>query len=174
MIGAVVFKAGPTVPSGFLAANGQAVSRSTYAALFAEIGTAWGTGDGTTTFNLPDLRGRVPVAAGQGTGLTDRVLATIGGAETVTLSVNEMPLHGHPVRRANVAQSSASSQTSGGYLTNTSSNVNDPAHTGTPSRAIKSAALVAAKRTTTCRLSGFFTHSSDFENVAQERRPPRQ
>jgi microcystin-dependent protein len=133
MIGAVVFKAGPTVPTGFLAANGQAVSRATYAALFAELGTAWGTGDGTTTFNLPDLRGRVPVAAGQGTGLTDRVLATVGGAENVTLSINEMPLHGHPVRRANVAQSSAASQTSGGYLTNTTSNVNDPAHTGTPS-----------------------------------------
>ena len=55
--GAVLYFAGQTAPSGWLKANGAAVSRSTYAALFAAIGTTYGTGDGRSTFNLPDLRG---------------------------------------------------------------------------------------------------------------------
>lgn len=55
--GAVLYFAGRNAPSGWLKANGAAVSRSTYAALFAAIGTTYGTGDGRSTFNLPDLRG---------------------------------------------------------------------------------------------------------------------
>jgi microcystin-dependent protein len=57
--GAVVAFAGPTnnLPNGYLFCDGSAVSRTTYASLFAAIGTAWGTGDGSTTFNLPDMRG---------------------------------------------------------------------------------------------------------------------
>ena len=55
--GAVLYFAGQTAPSGWLKANGAAVSRSTYTALFAAIGTTYGTGDGRSTFNLPDLRG---------------------------------------------------------------------------------------------------------------------
>ena len=55
--GAVMYFAGQTAPSGWLKANGAAVSRSTYAALFAAIGTTYGAGDGSSTFNLPDLRG---------------------------------------------------------------------------------------------------------------------
>ena len=55
--GAVLYFAGKTAPSGWLKANGAAVSRNTYAALFAAIGTTYGTGDGRSTFNLPDLRG---------------------------------------------------------------------------------------------------------------------
>ncbi len=56
--GAVIFHASPTVPAGYLECNGAAVSRATYAALFAAIGTAHGYGNNSTTFNLPDLRGR--------------------------------------------------------------------------------------------------------------------
>lgn len=55
---------GATAPDGFLACDGAAVSRTTYAALFAAIGTTWGAGDGSTTFNLPDLRESVEVGAG--------------------------------------------------------------------------------------------------------------
>lgn len=55
--GEVCFFARNTVPTGFLACNGAAVSRTTYAGLFAAIGTTWGAGDGSTTFNVPDLRG---------------------------------------------------------------------------------------------------------------------
>lgn len=56
-VGAVAFFAANSVPSGWVKANGAALSRTTYAALFAKIGTTYGAGDGTTTFNVPDLRG---------------------------------------------------------------------------------------------------------------------
>jgi microcystin-dependent protein len=78
-------------PSGTLFANGAAVSRSTYAALFAVIGTVFGVGDGSTTFNVPDKRGRVSIGAGQGSGLTNRTLGAIGGDEVITA----VPEHSH-------------------------------------------------------------------------------
>jgi microcystin-dependent protein len=59
--------AGTSVPTGFLACDGSAVSRTTYAALFAVISTTWGIGDGSTTFNVPDMRDRVPIGSGTGT-----------------------------------------------------------------------------------------------------------
>ena len=55
--GAVIFSASSTLPAGYLKANGAAISRTTYSALFAAIGTTYGVGDGSTTFKLPDLRG---------------------------------------------------------------------------------------------------------------------
>lgn len=58
-VGAIIDHGGGSTPPGFLVCNGSAVSRTTYAALFSQIGTAWGSGDGSTTFNVPDLRGRV-------------------------------------------------------------------------------------------------------------------
>lgn len=96
LTGEVRMYAGGTVPSGWLLCQGQAISRTTYAALFFAIGTAYGTGDGSTTFNLPDARGRSPIGSGRmnGTG-TDRVLGTKGGAETHTLSSSEIPVHAH-------------------------------------------------------------------------------
>lgn len=71
------------------------MSRSTYAALFNEIGTTYGAGNGTTTFNLPDGRGRALIGAGTGTGLTARALGENGGAETHQLATGEMPSHRH-------------------------------------------------------------------------------
>lgn len=74
-------------PAGWLLCDGRAVSRSTFVALFAAIGTAYGPGNGSTTFNLPDLRGRAPIGAGTGSGLTARALADTPGAETHTHTV---------------------------------------------------------------------------------------
>ncbi len=79
----------------WLLCNGQVVSRLTYSALFAIIGVTFGTGDGATTFTLPDCRGRVNASIGQGVGLTNRTLGQIIGAETHTLSTDEMPSHSH-------------------------------------------------------------------------------
>lgn len=62
--GMIIPTAAPTADDGFLLCNGQAVSRTTYATLFARIGTAYGVGDNSTTFNVPDLRGVSPVGAG--------------------------------------------------------------------------------------------------------------
>jgi microcystin-dependent protein len=75
-----------TPPTGWLICDGSAVSRTTYADLFAVLGTAYGVGDGTTTFNLPDLRGRFPLGkAASGTGST---LGGTGGAIDHTHDVN--------------------------------------------------------------------------------------
>lgn len=76
--GSVTMFAGGTVPSGWLDCTGAAVSRTTYSALFSAIGTAYGVGDGSSTFNLPNMVGRVPV--GQGTGYP--TLGASGGAAT--------------------------------------------------------------------------------------------
>ena len=81
-------------PVGHLICNGAAVSRTTYADLYAVIGTAFGTGDGSTTFNLPDLRGRVPVGRDSGQTEFDS-LNESGGAKTHTLTIAEMPRHNH-------------------------------------------------------------------------------
>ena len=90
---------GSTAPTGWLLCDGSAVSRATYAALFAAIGTTYGVGNGTTTFNLPDARGRVVGGAGTGSGLTARTAGTTDGAETVTLSAAQsgVPAHSHGI-----------------------------------------------------------------------------
>lgn len=87
--GAVIAFAGVTTPAGWLLCNGAAVSRATYAALWASIGTTYGAGNGTTTFNLPNLQNRVALGSGsRGRGAT-------GGSETVVLDAGSLPAHNH-------------------------------------------------------------------------------
>lgn len=88
--------AGSTAPSGWLLCDGSAVSRSTYARLYAVINTSYGTGDGTTTFNLPNLKGRVAVGRDSVQTEFDTIGET-GGAKTHTLTTAEMPVHSHVV-----------------------------------------------------------------------------
>lgn len=83
-----------TAPTGYLLENGSAVSRTTYADLFAAIGTTYGTGDGSTTFNLPDSRGRTAVNLNS----SDAEFNTVGekyGEKVHTLTTAEMPVHSH-------------------------------------------------------------------------------
>ena len=83
--GTVTMYAGASAPSDWLLCQGQAVSRVTYATLFAAIGTAFGAGDGSTTFNLPDFRSKLPV--GLGTASWSNAMAETGGsADAVTVS----------------------------------------------------------------------------------------
>lgn len=111
-VGSVMDFAGSAAPSGWLLCAGQAVSRTTYAALFAVIGTTWGAGDGTTTFNVPDLRGRVTAgkddmggsAAGRLTnsgtgnpGINGAALGAAGGVDRVTLTQAQLASHAHAV-----------------------------------------------------------------------------
>lgn len=84
--------AGTTAPQGWMLCDGSAVSRTTYAALFAVIGTTYGEGDGETTFNIPDLTGRVVIGSSQ-----SHALGTTGGSETVTLTADQLPAHTHVV-----------------------------------------------------------------------------
>ncbi|MBI5528456.1 MAG: tail fiber protein [Deltaproteobacteria bacterium] len=82
--GSTIAFAGANVPDGWLLCDGSAVSRTQYAALFSAVGTAWGAGDGSTTFNLPDLRGRfvrgVDSGAGRDPDAAARTAANAGGA----------------------------------------------------------------------------------------------
>lgn len=101
--GMILPYAGPSVPTGFLFCNGQTVSRATYSDLFAAIGTAFGAGDGSTTFAVPDLRDRVTVGVspgGLGSRPTARALAAHAGQESVTLSLSTIPSHHHSVSGA--------------------------------------------------------------------------
>lgn len=93
--GAIIPYAGTSVPSGWVECTGTAASRTDFADLFAAIGTTWGAGNGTTTFNVPDLRGRAIIGDGTGTGLTARTVAQTGGTETHQLTSSEMPAHTH-------------------------------------------------------------------------------
>jgi microcystin-dependent protein len=93
--GTVFAFAGQTAPEGYLSCDGRAVSRTEFARLFAVIGTTYGAGDGTTTFNLCDLRGRTVLGAGNGAGLSPRVVGQLLGAEMHTLTAAEMPRHNH-------------------------------------------------------------------------------
>jgi microcystin-dependent protein len=81
-------------PTGWALCAGQLMSISQYTALFSLLGTTYG-GDGVSTFGLPDLRGRIPVGAGQGRGLSSYNLGETGGVEGVTLTVNSLAAHTH-------------------------------------------------------------------------------
>lgn len=137
--GAVVPFAGTSAPTGWILTFGQAVSRTTYAALFAVIGTTYGSGDGSTTFNLPDLRGRVVAGeddmggtsanrlTGLSGGVDGDVLGGTGGLETHTLTVAQIPLHGHP---AYISTSGTDPNSTGGFALNSESVSTYSAYTG--------------------------------------------
>jgi microcystin-dependent protein len=97
--GTILDYAGITVPVGFLACDGAAVSRITYADLFTALGTTWGIGDGSTTFNLPNMNGKTGVGLGNYTdsvsGSITRSLAQVGGAERHILTTAELAVHTH-------------------------------------------------------------------------------
>lgn len=100
-IGDIKMRAGGltgVVEQGWLECNGQAVSRfGQYNLLFKAIGTSYGGGDGNTTFNVPDLRSRLPLGRGTGSGLTDRVLGDVTGAEAVFMQPSDLVQHRHGI-----------------------------------------------------------------------------
>ncbi len=99
--GSVIYTSSSTTPVGYLVADGSAVSRSTYADLFAQIASDFGAGNGTTTFNIPDIKGRV--IAGEDSGANrltgsyfgSAVRAAVGGSEAHALTLNEITAHDH-------------------------------------------------------------------------------
>jgi microcystin-dependent protein len=101
-IGEIRMFGGNFAPNGWALCEGQLLAISENEALFALIGTTYG-GDGQQTFALPDLRGRVPIHQGQGLGLSNRTIGERLGAETVTLTANQLPAHAHPIAATGVA-----------------------------------------------------------------------
>lgn len=94
-------------PRGWAFCSGQILAIAQNTALFSLLGTTYG-GNGQTTFALPDLRGRVPIHQGQGPGLANYTIGELGGAETISLLVNELPAHTHTL----VASAGAANATS--------------------------------------------------------------
>jgi len=96
-------------PRGWFLCQGQTLAISQYAALFSLIGTYYG-GNGTTTFQLPNLQGNVPLGQGQGQGpgLSNYTIGETGGANTVTMLTTNMPPHTHALNAADVAATQAS------------------------------------------------------------------
>lgn len=95
--GMILPYAGSSAPTGYILCDGSAISRTTYSALFTKLSTTYGVGDGSTTFNIPDFRGRTLMGYGAGSGLTSRLMGATGGNETHTLSTSELPSHNHGV-----------------------------------------------------------------------------
>lgn len=141
--GAVIPFAGSSAPSGWLLCYGQEVSRATYSELFAAIGTTYGVGDGSTTFELPDLRGRVPAGkddmggtaasrltdSGTGNpGIDGATLGAAGGADRHTLTTAQMPAHTHNAPAGGAGSSAFTADGSGGDLIATDSQGGDEAH----------------------------------------------
>ena len=113
-VGKIVMYAGGSAPRGWLLCQGQAVSRTTYAKLFSVIGTTYGSGDGSTTFNIPNMKGRFPLGCGEptsntahawgdnltynGVNIYNEALGNRGGESMHTLDINQMPSHRHYIR----------------------------------------------------------------------------
>jgi microcystin-dependent protein len=94
IMGQIIMFAGNFAPQGWAFCNGQLLNISQNQALFSILGTTYG-GNGTTTFGLPNLQGRVPMHWGNGAGLTPRTLGETSGTESVTLLSTQMPTHSH-------------------------------------------------------------------------------
>ncbi len=101
-VGEIRMFAGNFAPRGWAFCDGQLLNVSQNDALFSLLGTIYG-GDGRTTFGLPDMRGRIPIHAGSGPGLTTRKLGTKLGSEKETITVNELPSHTHEIKASTAA-----------------------------------------------------------------------
>lgn len=105
LVGEIKDYAGASIPNGWFPCDGRAISRAGYAALFAALGTTWGVGNGTTTFNIPDLQGRNTAHLDGGTGrlttagggVDGATLGAVGGTQGITLDTTMIPAHTHVV-----------------------------------------------------------------------------
>lgn len=119
-VGTIIPYAGSTVPSNYMKCEGQELSRIEYDLLFNAIGTTYGVGDGTTTFNLPNLKGRVIT----GIDINDTDFDTLGetgGEKTHTLTVDEMPSHAHELGGALTGETKAITNTGNDWAQTTTS-----------------------------------------------------
>jgi microcystin-dependent protein len=111
-------------PNGWAICAGQTLAISQNAALFSLLGTTYG-GNGTSTFQLPDLQGRVPINAGSGAGLPVYIIGQQGGQANATLAAGNLPIHTHAVAHPASTSNATSSNPSGAYPAVTVTTTND-------------------------------------------------
>jgi microcystin-dependent protein len=121
-VGEIRIFAGNFAPAGWMFCNGSLIAIGQNETLFNLIGTTYG-GDGQQTFALPDLRGRVPVHQGQGSGLSARTMGEFSGTETVTITPNQMAVHRHTLKASSSLSNGASGP--GGVLAATAVKIYD-------------------------------------------------
>lgn len=119
-VGEIRLFAGNFAPAGWMFCDGALVPISENETLFQLIGTTYG-GDGQTTYNLPDLRGRVPIHQGSGAGLSGHVIGEMGGSEAVTLTSTQIPQHTHALRASSALSNGSAG--GGGALAATAVNI---------------------------------------------------
>lgn len=135
-VGEIRMFAGNFAPRGWAFCDGQLLAITSNEVLFSLLGVMYG-GDGRTTFGLPDLRGRLPIHAGTGPGLSPRRLAAKFGTEQETLTVNQLPSHSHPLQASSTVANKASPE---GRVPGTSSAF-DFYQSGAPGVAMNSASV---------------------------------
>jgi len=128
-IGEILMFGGNFAPRGWALCDGALLSISQHQALFSILGTTYG-GDGRTTFQLPDLRGRVAVHPGSGPGLTTRRLGEKGGSETNTLTVAQIPSHNHSVSVGVSGENGEEANANGQVIANQTGGFNEDATSG--------------------------------------------
>lgn len=138
-LGTIVPMAINFAPRGWMSCEGQILPIQQYAALFSLLGTNYG-GNGTSTFALPDLRGRMSIGQGNGPGLPQYVVGENGGGTSVTLIAAQMPVHNHPISTKANAFSATSSDPSNNYFGGSGPNIYD---SGTDSTALNPACITA-------------------------------
>lgn len=136
-LGEIKMFGGTFAPRGYSFCLGQILSIAQNTALFALLGTTYG-GNGQTNFALPDLRGRIPVGQGQGTGLSLRSLGEADGFETVTLLATQIPAHTHTVACNTGA---GNSTTPAGSFFAANANTGQPQFAATPNAAMNPASI---------------------------------
>jgi len=115
-IGMIILVPYNFAPKGWALCAGQVMPIAQNTALFSLLGTTYG-GDGMTTFALPDLRGRLPLGAGSGPGLTPRTLGEVAGQENVMLTTGELPAHTHAITLNNLAATAHAKNAAGNSQT---------------------------------------------------------
>lgn len=108
-VGSILVYAGSIAPSGWLLCDGSTISRIDYSELFNIIGVTYGAGNGSTTFNLPNLQDRMPV----GKGSINTAIGSTGGQDSVTLTTGQLPSHNHSASSADAGSHSHTATDSG-------------------------------------------------------------
>jgi len=146
-LGAIFMFAGNFAPYGYALCQGQLLNISQNTALFSILGTVYG-GNGQTTFGLPDLRGRAPVGAGNGLGLTPVSLGEMAGTENATLLINNMPMHTHSatvtINAANDSRGGGSSESPSNAVLDNTGNANTKIYASAPDGTKLSSAAATA------------------------------